>query len=103
MARKLKSKSRVEKDMLQIEKDAELWENGQLGASVEHAVRVPEAEAKIIDAMIDDAFDLRSVTIRLQKGLVREFEQFAKQDGIGYQPLMRMILTKYATERKAKS
>jgi predicted DNA binding CopG/RHH family protein len=53
--------------------------------------------------MIDDAFDLRSVTIRLQKGLVREFEQFAKQDGIGYQPLMRMILTKYATERKAKS
>jgi len=90
----------VEKDMPQIEKDAELWESGQLGASIEHAVPVAEEEAKIIDAMIDDALSLRSVTIRLQKGLVKEFEQFAKQDGIGYQPLMRMILTKYATDRK---
>ncbi len=81
-------------------KDARKWDSRELGASMEHAVLAPQAEALELDRKIDDALELRSVTIRLQKGLVEDFERFAKSDGIGYQPLMRMVLTKYAAERK---
>ena len=101
MGRVAKSKTKL--DNKQIESDAERWENRELGASFEHAKVVSQNESSTLDLAIDDALGLRSVTIRLQKGLVADFEKFAKEDGIGYQPLIRMVLTRYARDRKGKT
>ncbi|HEY9773880.1 MAG TPA: hypothetical protein V6C81_08720 [Planktothrix sp.] len=65
-----------------------------------NAKPVPADKAAELDQMIDDA--LGSVTIRLQGHLIQSFKQFATEEGIGYQPLIRQVLTKYASERKRK-
>jgi predicted DNA binding CopG/RHH family protein len=89
-------------DFEEIEKDAdEQWEKRQRG-QVKQPKIVPPTQAAKLDKMIDDALNLSSVTIRFQSELIQDFKRFAHEDGIGYQPLMRMVLTKYAVDRKKK-
>lgn len=73
---------------------AELWESGQLGASAEHARAVSPEKTK----EIQDALGLQPVTVRLQKELVEQLKVLAKKEGLGYQPLIRHILTRYVRE-----
>lgn len=74
--------------------DAELWESGQLGASEEHVK--PVARKKTEE--IQDALGLQPVTVRLQKELVEQLKVLAKKEGLGYQPLIRHILTRYVRD-----
>lgn len=71
--------------------DAELWESGQLGASEEHVRQVSSKKTK----EIHEALGLQPVTVRLQKELVDQLKVLAKKEGLGYQPLIRHILTRY--------
>lgn len=72
-------------------KDAEKWEDGTLGASAEHAVRVPEASAAL-----DEAMELQLISIRLQKSLIENLKAIAAYNGIGYQPMIRDLLNRFA-------
>ena len=77
--------------------DGELWENGTYGESEEHMKRAPLA----IDKAIDDSLGLVQVTIRLQKDLVEQLKRIACENGLGYQPYVRQVLTQHA-QSKAK-
>jgi len=78
--------------------DAELWESGQLGASEEYVRRVSAEKTKAIH----EALGLQPVTVRLQKELVEQLKILAKQEGLGYQPLIRQILTRHVRENCGK-
>lgn len=77
------------------EADDEKWDDRELGADAEHAHRVSPGRERQLHAMIDDALDLEMISIRLQAGLIDAYKELAKREGIGYQPLMRQILTRY--------
>ena len=72
--------------------DVELWETKQLGADPKYAQRVSVAE----DKALDDSLGLQAISIRLQKDLLEHLKVLAKDEGLGYQPFIRQILTKYA-------
>lgn len=68
------------------------WESGELGADEKHAERAsPELEAEV-----EDALELQMISIRLQKALLKELKLIADYYGVGYQPLMRDILGRWA-------
>lgn len=75
--------------------DEEKWENGELGASEKFVRKV----SKKREQEIDDALNLQMVTMRLQKELIDELKLIAREEGIGYQPLIRQILTRYVNNR----
>lgn len=68
-----------------------LWESGELGASPEHA-RV----AKGASARLDAATNMRLVTMRLPNALVDTLKDIASHHGVGYQPMVRDLLTRFA-------
>ena len=76
----------------------EAWEEGQLGKDAEFAV---EADGDI-EAQIDEALDLKLISIRLQKSLIDDFKYIASVNNIGYQTLMRQILQRFADSEKKK-
>lgn len=76
----------------------EAWEDGQLGKDAEFAV---EADGDI-EAAIDEALDLKLISIRLQKSLIDDFKSIASVNNIGYQTLMRQILQRFADSEKKK-
>jgi hypothetical protein len=45
---------------------------------------------------VDDSLDLKMISIRLEKQLLEEFRFIADRYGMGYQPLMRQVLGKWA-------
>lgn len=79
----------------QREDDGTQWEKGDLGRSEEHAERVSQDREKELHALIDESLELKMISIRLQKGLIKALKELSKQKGIGYQPLIRQILTEY--------
>jgi uncharacterized protein (DUF4415 family) len=74
--------------------DVALWESKQLGADPKYARRVSVAE----DKALDDSLGLQAISIRLQKDLLEQLKALAKEEGLGYQPFIRQILTKYAKQ-----
>ena len=48
-----------------------------------------------ISVGIDDALDLQPISIRLQRDLVENLKALAKLNGLGYQPLIRQVLTRW--------
>ena len=80
----------------QFDAENELWETGELGRSSEHAVPTSDEH----DKELDDAMGLQLLTFRLQKSLIAQFKELAKLEGIGYQPLMRQVLNRYARENE---
>jgi uncharacterized protein (DUF4415 family) len=71
---------------------AEAWETDALGADDDY-VRVSSNERT---SEIDEALCLQSISIRLDKRLIDSFKLLAKYHGIGYQPLMRDALNRFA-------
>ena len=53
-------------------------------------------------AALDDALDLQLVSIRLQKGLISDLKAIAEYRKIGYQPLVRDLLNRFATSEKRR-
>lgn len=74
------------------------WDVGDLGRDPNH-VRVFEG---VDESKIDEAVGLVPVSIRLQKTLIEDFKFIAELNGIGYQPLMRQILTRFAESEKKR-
>jgi hypothetical protein len=68
------------------------WESGELGRSEEH-VRVATPEEM---AQVDSALGLQMISIRLQKSLITALKEIAEHHGIGYQPMIRDLLTRFA-------
>ena len=76
-----------------IANTAENWESGKLGLDpdfVEVAVSPPT------DAEIDKALELRPISIRLENELIEDFKALSRVTGVGYQPLMRQVLKRFA-------
>lgn len=71
---------------------AEAWENGELGRDAAHAVVAPASTAQ----QIDDALGMQMISIRLPKELIEEFKVIAQVHKLGYQPLMRDALKRFA-------
>lgn len=70
----------------------EAWESGELGTDGKHArVVSPETADKI-----DDALGLQMISIRLEKALIDSFKLLGSFHGIGYQPLMKDALKRFA-------
>jgi len=75
----------------------EAWEDRTLGAD--------EAFVKAVDidnASLDTALDLQAISIRLQKTLIEDFKLIARMNGLGYQPLMRQVLSRFADSEKRR-
>lgn len=68
------------------------WESGKLGRD--------EANARVADpaeeTALDDALGLQLISIRLQGALIKDMKLIAEYHGIGYQPLMRDVLNRFA-------
>jgi predicted DNA binding CopG/RHH family protein len=69
----------------------EAWESGALGRDEKH---VKQADASA-EAALDDAMEMQMISIRLQKKLIEDLKSIAKHNGIGYQPLIRQLLTRF--------
>ena len=79
-------------DAKKIDASDEAWDSGQLGRDDAHVGVVKED----IEAMINESLDLQPISIRIQKSLIEDFKMIASMHGIGYQPLMRQVLTRFA-------
>lgn len=76
------------------------WDTGQLGRDREFARRLevtPQQEAEM-----DESLGLQLISIRLQKGLIEDLKQIAQANGIGYQPLMRQVITRFVDSEKKR-
>ena len=71
---------------------AEAWGSGELG---EDASSVKVASAETTRA-INDALGLQMISIRLPKSVIEDFKVIAQIEGVGYQPLMRTALVRFA-------
>jgi uncharacterized protein (DUF4415 family) len=68
------------------------WDSRKLGNDPAHTRAAPRETA----AQIDDALGLQMISIRLDKSLIDAFKTLGEFHGIGYQPLMRNALHKFA-------
>ena len=68
------------------------WDKGALGRDEDYA----KIAGDIDDEAIDNSLELVPMSIRLQRSLIESFKLIAKHNGIGYQPLMRQVLTRFA-------
>lgn len=68
------------------------WESGELGRDDKH-VRPASPES---EKALDDALELQMISIRLQKDLLSTLKVIARYRGIGYQPLIRDLLGRFA-------
>lgn len=78
----------------------EAWESGELGRDIEYAERMKDDPET--DAFIDDTLGLQPISIRLEKSLIEDFKMIASLNGLGYQPLMRQALKRFADAEKKR-
>jgi predicted DNA binding CopG/RHH family protein len=74
------------------------WDNRELGAT-EQFVRKASLEQ---EKAVDDKMALQIISIRLQKNLVDELKELAIEDGLGYQPYVRQVLSQHVRSEKRK-
>lgn len=55
------------------------------------AIAPPEIEAEV-----DEALGLQLISIRLPRRLIEDLKLIAKHEGLGYQPLVRRVLVRFA-------
>lgn len=73
------------------------WEDGTLGNSLEHAELSPN---RLED--IDQALAMQSISIRLNGTLIDDLKLIAEINGLGYQPLIRRVLTRFVESETKK-
>ena len=69
----------------------QVWEDGELGQSLENAV---VASSKLASE-IDDALGLQMISIRLNKDLIEALKLLGVKYEMGYQPLIREALKRF--------
>ena len=62
-----------------------------MGADERYVAAAPSG----VETAIDEALGLQPISIRLQKSLLDNLKALAQLNGIGYQPLVRQILTRW--------
>lgn len=75
-----------------IQGTAQAWEDGTLGKSDAH-VRKTSSE---VENQIDEALGLQAISIRLPKATIEAYKNLAEMHGVGYQPLMRDAIVRWA-------
>ncbi len=76
----------------------EAWDSRELGASEAHAKRA----SMELESRIEESLGMQMISIRLDKSLIDSFKVIAEYHGVGYQPLMRDALKRFAeSEMKA--
>jgi predicted DNA binding CopG/RHH family protein len=79
-------------------KDSEDWDSGKFGTSLEHAkLASQETERAVFEKL-----GLQMISVRLQQSLIEDLKFIAKAHGVGYQPLIRDILTRFAKSEKRR-
>ena len=78
--------------------NADMWDTRELGASEVHA----EAISPSLAAEFDDMMELQAISIRLQKSLLSNLKTIAAHHQIGYQPMVRDLLTRFAEAEMKK-
>lgn len=73
------------------------WETGKLGNDIEHA----ELASPEITQAVAETLAMQMISIRLPRTVIDTFKAIAEIEGIGYQPLMREALCRFA-EGEAK-
>lgn len=68
------------------------WESGELGEDFDTAKIV----SKEAERAVQDALGMQLISIRLPKSVIDDFKVIAQIEGIGYQPLMREALMRFA-------
>lgn len=76
---------------MKIEGTPQAWDDGELGRD-EEFIKIAE---DIKQEAIDDSLELQMISIRLQKALIEDLKMIAKIHGLGYQPLIRQILSRF--------
>lgn len=83
----------MENDMeSKITGTVDAWENKELGADPSFVKAVSLDEV----TKIDEDLGLQMISIRLDKSLIESYKAIANFHGIGYQPLMRDALKRFA-------
>lgn len=75
----------------------EAWDDGTLGRDEAFVAVAPE-----ITPDIDESLGLQPISIRLERSLIDDFKLIAELNGLGYQPLMRTTLKKFADSEKRR-
>lgn len=88
--------------MERIEDTSEAWEERRLGNEPEFAQRLDGDTWAKEQQDIDDALGLKAISIRLEKDLIEEFRMIARYNNMGYQPLMRQALHRFAKSELKK-
>lgn len=76
----------------------EAWENRELGCSEAH-VKVSD---DVTDLEINEALELHPISIRLNRSLIDDLKMIADLNGLGYQPLIRQVLTRFTDCEKKR-
>ena len=92
--RKSSRERNIGQEILQGIKEIKLWQRGKRKLKTTTTKQVRKLSAKREKA-IDDALNLQVISIRMQNELIQNLKKAAKLEGIGYQPLIRQILTRY--------
>lgn len=87
----------MSKDKL-IQGTADAWDNGELGRDEDFVALSPDED----ESAINEALGLQPISIRLEKSLIEDFKLIATMHGIGYQPLMRQALKRFADCEKKR-
>ncbi len=74
------------------------WDRRALGADPNYAAVADSAD----EPAVYDALNLQPISIRLQKSLIEDFKFIAQLNGLGYQTLMRQVLTRFADSEKKR-
>lgn len=80
----------------------EAWETGELGEDETHAIPADSVYQSEVELAINASLGLKMISIRLEEGLIEDFKQIAALNGIGYQPLMRQALKRFADNEKKR-
>lgn len=70
----------------------EAWESGELGENLDSA----KITSKGRTDEINDSVGMQMISIRLPKSVIDDFKVMSQIEGIGYQPLMRTALIRFA-------
>lgn len=74
------------------------WESRELGATKEFVKKAARKKEKALD----EKLGLQIISIRLQKSLIEDLKSLASEDGLGYQPYLRHVLTQHVRSEKRK-
>lgn len=75
-------------------KNEELWDSKKLGASKKYVRKASLDQENKLDIKLG----LQTISIRLQKNLIDNLKCLAEEDGIGYQPYIRQVLTRHVRQ-----